>query len=72
MEGKALEKLEKRIGKKIAMHRQKRKLTSEQLAYQFGISKGYLSDIENGKRLPSLQMLEKIAQALKVDIRELF
>ncbi len=47
-------------------------MTSERLAYENDISKGYLSDIENGKKLPSLKVLEKIAKALKVDIRDLF
>lgn len=47
-------------------------MTSERLAYENGISKGYLSDLENGKRLPSLKVLEKIAKALGVTLRELF
>lgn len=47
-------------------------MTSEQLAYENDVSKGYMSDIENGKKLPSLKMLERIAKALGVDIKELF
>lgn len=47
-------------------------MTSERLAYEKGISKGYLSDLENGKRLPSLKILERIAKALGVTLRELF
>lgn len=47
-------------------------MTSEKLAYENDISKGYMSDIENGKKLPSLRMLSQIAGALDVDIKELF
>lgn len=64
--------LAKTLGKRISQVRRQKKLTSERLAYENSISKGYLSDIENGKRLPSLKLLEKIARALDVKLRELF
>ena len=66
------DKLAKRIGKKISDSRRKQGMTSEKLAYENGISKGYLSDIENGKKLPSIKMLAQIADALGIDIKELF
>ncbi len=65
-------KLAKRIGNKITKIRMKRNLTLEKLAYENDISKGYLSEIESGKKLPSLLMLERIAVALEVDIKDLF
>jgi transcriptional regulator with XRE-family HTH domain len=68
----AADRLAKRIGKRLTILRQERGLTSERLAYENDVSKGYLSDIESGKKLPSLKMLEKLARALKVDIKELF
>lgn len=64
--------LAKRIGKRISYWRRRRGLSSEALAYENDISKGYMSDLENGKKLPSLSMLNKIAGALDVDIRDLF
>ena len=67
-----MDKLAARVGKRISKVRRDRGMTSEQLAYENEISKGYLSDIENGKKLPSIRMLAKIAKALKVDIKELF
>jgi transcriptional regulator with XRE-family HTH domain len=42
------------------------------LAYENGMSKGYLSDIEKGNKLPSLTILDQIADPLGVDIKELF
>lgn len=67
-----MDKLAKRVGKRISATRRKRGMTSEKLAYENGISKGYMSDIENGNKLPSLKMLDQIAGALGVDIKELF
>jgi transcriptional regulator with XRE-family HTH domain len=64
--------LAKSLGKKISQIRRGKGMTSERLAYEKGISKGYLSDLENGKRLPSLKILERIAKALGVTLRELF
>lgn len=67
-----LVRLAKRIGKRISHHRRALKMTSEQLAYENDLSKGYLSDIENAKKLPNLKMLERIARALHKDIKEMF
>ncbi len=67
-----MDRLARRIGKRISEHRRARGMTSERLAYENDISKGYLSEIENGKKLPSLTTLNKIAKALKIDIREMF
>ena len=65
-------KLAKRIGKRISYWRRQRGLVSEKLAQENDISKGYMSDIENGNKLPNLSMLSKITDALDVDIKDLF
>lgn len=65
------EKLAKRIGLNISKFRRDAGLTSEQLAYENDISKGYLSNIENGNRLPSLTMLLRISVALRCELRDL-
>jgi len=67
-----MEKLGLRIGKNITAIRKKKNLTLEKLAYENDISKGYLSEVESGKKLPSLKMLKKIAEALEVDIKDFF
>lgn len=64
--------LAKKLGTRIATLRKKTGVTAEKFAYENGISKGYLSDIESGKRLPTLLMVEKIAKALSVEIKDLF
>lgn len=43
----------------------------EQLAYENDISKGYMSDIANGRANASLLILEKLARAFKVKPKDL-
>lgn len=48
-------------------------LTQEKLARKVGISRIYLSELENGrKNNPSTKTLQKIAKALGVSVTELF
>jgi transcriptional regulator with XRE-family HTH domain len=47
-------------------------LTQEQLAWSAEMrSKGYLSRIESGQRLPSLDVVDRLALELKVEPRDL-
>lgn len=41
-------------------------LTEKQLARLCGLSQGYLSDLELGKKSPTLRVVVQIANALKV------
>ena len=52
------------IGKTIATRRKAQHISQEQLSEKADISQGYISSIERGKEKPSLELLEKIAQAL--------
>lgn len=56
----------------IKYYRNYRKLTQEQLSEISGISKDYLSEIERGKKTPSLKRLIMIANALNIDIHKFF
>lgn len=67
-----MDELALRIGRRLTELREQRGLTMEKLAYENDLSKGYISEIEAGKKLPSLKMLEKIARALCVDIKDFF
>jgi XRE family transcriptional regulator, fatty acid utilization regulator len=60
-----------RLGKKIAHERQKRGITLEKLAYEMGMSKGNLSDIEHGRRDPRFTTLRAIALGLNVSLSQL-
>ena len=60
------------LGKRIVHLRKQRKLSSLDLALDAGVNKNYLSDLENGRRNPTLKVLRKIAIALDIDLTELF
>jgi len=59
------------LGKNIARIRKLKKMTSSQLAEFVGIKQPYLSQIEKGKRTPSLEVIQKIAQVLGTTVSEL-
>ena len=47
-------------------------ITQKQLANKAGITQAYLSEIETGKTIPSLSVLERLALALDMEITQLF
>lgn len=59
------------LGMNLKRCRQLARLTQERLASKAGITAKYISEIENGIRNPSLEVLHKVAEALRVDITEL-
>lgn len=60
------------IGKNIYKIRKQKGISLSELAERAGISKSYLSSIErNLKQNPSIQVMEKIASVLKVDLKTL-
>lgn len=60
------------IGKNIQRLRTMNGITLSELAERAGISKSYLSSIErNVKQNPSIQVMEKIAFVLNVDLKAL-
>jgi transcriptional regulator with XRE-family HTH domain len=48
-----------------------RSLSQRQLAGRMGVPRTYISKIENGKAMPTLSSLERLARALQVDISAL-
>ena len=56
----------------IKKYRLSKNLTQEKLSEISGISSDYLSEIERGKRIPSLKRLLLIAEALDVELYKLF
>lgn len=60
------------IGSRIRSLREAQGLTQEKLAEVMDINSKYLSNIERGKENPTLDMLIKFADALKVEMWEMF
>jgi len=64
--------LRERVGLNIQNLRNSRGLSQEQLALAADMDRSYVSEIELAKFSASLDVLERIARALKVDAKELF
>jgi len=59
------------IGKNISSFANKREISIERLAYESGVSKGFLYDIVKGQGNPSAIFLFKIAASLEVPVQML-
>lgn len=55
-----------RFGERLSIHRKKRKLTAEELSVAIGISRSYITLIENGKRMPGKAVILSLGKPLKV------
>lgn len=63
---------EREVILKIQSLRKAKEVTLDQLAKMTGLTKGYLSQIENSTKTPPFSTLDKIAYALGVDITYFF
>ena len=59
------------VGSNIRRLRLAGDLSQEELAFEAGINRAYLSTVENGKRNISIDNIIAIANALRVDPRQL-
>lgn len=66
--------LSQTVRRNIKKYRKMRKLTLQELADLTGLSHGYIRDLESFgiEKTPLLETLGKIAEALEIDIRQLF
>lgn len=64
--------LQKKLGLRIATLRKKQGLTQEALAELIGCSVEFISLVERGVNAPSVAGLQGFADALKVEVRDLF
>ncbi len=61
-----------RVGRRVRDLRRRLGLTQKELAERCGLSPVYVQFIESGKRHPSLKALSRIAEALGVELDDLF
>ena len=64
--------IKEKIGLRIRVLRQERKLSQEAFAYLCELDRTYIASIEKGKRNVSIVNLEKIANALTISLSQLF
>lgn len=59
------------LGEKIKLFREQKNMSLRQLAINSEVSASYLCDLESGKRNnPSMQVLQRLANALSINITE--
>jgi len=63
--------ISKKLGENIKKIRIKKKLSQGAISRLLEVDKGYISNIENGKKNPTLATVEKLAAALGVSADEL-
>lgn len=59
------------VGRNVQQIRKEANLSQEELAFECGLHRTYISGVERGIRNPTIVVLNKIAQALKVPAAEL-
>jgi len=64
--------IKKRFGKIVRTRRRAMDMSQEELGEKSDLNRGYISDIERGIRNPSLEVIERIAKALGMNLEELF
>lgn len=61
-----------RVGKNLKIWRIRRGLSQENLSANAGISQTFFSQVETGRRNVSVDVLDRLARVLQIDIAELF
>ena len=59
------------LGSVVRRRREELRMSQENLAYKSGFDRTYISGIERGRRNPSLKTLERLADALALDLETL-
>ena len=60
------------FGPAVRRHRELLRLSQEDLADRSGLDRTYISGVERGVRNPTLQVMQKLADSLGVDLDVLF
>jgi len=60
-----------RVGQNLTQMRREKGLSQEALAHAANVHQTYVSDLERGKRNPSIIVLDRLAKALDADIADL-
>lgn len=61
-----------KFAENLKIKRLENNLSVSKLAKELDISQGYLSNIENLKKIPTLYIIDKVAEYFKIEVYELF
>jgi len=60
-----------KLGKNLKRVRTKKSISQGDIARSLGVSRGFISNIENGKTNPTLETIARLAKVLQISIVEL-
>lgn len=60
------------LGERLKFIRETRKMTQAGLAKESGLTQATIANLESGRKSPSIETLEKLAEALDIHIATLF
>jgi len=66
-----MDKISEQLGKNMKRIRAKKKMSQGDIARALEVDRGYISNIENGKKNPTIATIQKLANALGVSANEL-
>lgn len=66
-----MDKISAKLGQNMKRIRAKKKMSQGDIARALEVDRGYISNIENGKKNPTLATLQKLSNALGVSPDEL-
>lgn len=66
-----MKNISEKLGRNLKRIRTEKNMSQGDIARALGVDRGYISNIENGKRNPTLATITKLAEALKVSVGEL-
>lgn len=61
----------KKLGQNLKRIRTQKQMSQGDIARSLNVDRGYISNIENGKKNPTLSTLSRLAQALGVGVDDL-
>lgn len=61
-----------KLGENLKRIRTEKGISQSDIAKSLGVSRGFVSNIENGKRNPTLATISRLAKAVGVPTEELF
>jgi transcriptional regulator with XRE-family HTH domain len=64
--------IRKSFGARVRELRQERNMTQVELADKIGIRESYVSDVENARKEPCLEVIKMLADGLGVSLRRFF
>jgi transcriptional regulator with XRE-family HTH domain len=67
-----MQEVQKKLGKRIAELRRKQRFSQEGFAHECGFHRSYMGAVERGEKNITIQLVVKIAKALKISLSELF